>query len=125
MNLKAILSLSVIAILISFIPETKVECLKITCLNPRDTVSQTIGELKTYFLVESLGDTLTGFDIRSSCGCEYPVWNKEMKIFPNHPDTVIIVSLLKGYNGRWQKETTITVNNCTEVFYTGPWFVTE
>lgn len=99
--------------------------MKITCLDPKDTLSQKLGEIKTYFLIESLGDTLADFDIRSSCGCEYPIWKPGMKIFPNHPDTVIIVSSLKGYSGPWLKQTTIAASNCTQVFNTGPWVITE
>jgi hypothetical protein len=105
--------------------KNKKECMTITCLNPRDTLSQKLHEVKTYFLIESLGDTLADFDIRSSCGCEHPVWKKEMKVFPGHPDTVIIVSLLKANRGKWLKSTTISVNNCTQTFYTGPWLITE
>ncbi len=76
-------------------------------------------------MIESPGDTLSGFDIRSSCGCEYPVWNKNMKVFPGHPDTVIIVSSLKEHRGHWLKSTTITTGDCTLTFYTGPWVIKE
>ena len=123
--MKVILTILLITILISFNSRSKYECMKITCLNPKDTISQKVGEVKTYFLVESLGDTLTNFDIRPSCGCEYAIWNKAMKVFPNHPDTIIIVSQLKDYPGQWLKQTTIMSGNCTQLFYTGPWYVTE
>jgi hypothetical protein len=123
--MKLFFSILSLAVLISFISKPKNACLKITCLNPRDTISQKVREVKTYFLLESLGDTLSNFDIRSSCGCEYPVWKKEMKVFPDHPDTLVIVSLIKGHPGHWLKQTTISVNHYTQQLYTGPWFITK
>ncbi len=106
-----------------FAPGTPRDCLKITCLNPADTVSVKIGERRSVFLLESPADTLSGFEIRSSCGCEYPVYNKQMKIFPGHPDTVVVVSLLKGHSGKWHKQTTLVTGHCIQAFYTGPWWV--
>jgi hypothetical protein len=123
--MKTFLFILFLTVLFSFAGKSKNDCMRITCLNPRDTVSQKNGEIKTYFLVESLGDTLSNFDIRSSCGCEHAVWKQEMKIFPDHPDTVLIISSLKGYSGYWLKPSTITAGNCTQVFNTGPWLVTE
>ena len=99
--------------------------MKITCLNPVDTVSENAGEIRSYFLIESLGDTISNIDIQSSCGCEYPVWKKGMKIFPNHPDTVVIVSSIKGHSGHWLKQTTISSDKCIKIFHTGPWIVTK
>lgn len=123
--MKAIILLICITGLFSFFSETKTECMKITCLNPMDTVSGKRKEIKSYFLIESLGDTISNFDIRSSCGCEYPVWKKGMKVFPNHPDTVVIVSLVKGHSGHWLKQTTISAGKCTKFFNTGPWVVSK
>ncbi len=90
-----------------------------------DTVSDKLTEIKSYFLIESSGDTISNFDIRSSCGCEYPVWKKGMKVFAGHSDTVVIVSLVKGHSGHWLKQTTISANNCTKIFYTGPWVIKD
>ena len=123
--MKTFLCLLYLTGLFSFFSETKKECMKITCLNPVDTVSANVGEMRSYFLIESLGDTISNFDIRSSCGCEYPVWKKGMKVFPNHPDTVVIVSLVKGHSGHWLKQTTISADKCIKVFNTGPWVVTK
>jgi hypothetical protein len=123
--MKIIFTILLLPVFISFSNKNYNECMKITCINPSDTLSQKLHEIKTYFLIESKGDTLSEFDIRSSCGCEHPVWKKDMKVFPGHPDTVIIVSLLKGHTGQWLKSTTITVNNCTQSFYTGPWMISE
>lgn len=109
----------------NFFSEAEKECLRITCLNPVHTVSENEGEIRSYFLIESLGDTISNFDIRSTCGCEYPVWKKDMMIFPNHPDTVIIVSKLKDHWGYWLKQTTISAGNCIKIFNTGPWTVTK
>jgi hypothetical protein len=95
--------------------------MKITCLNPMDTVSEKRMEIKSYFLIESLGDTISNFDIRSSCGCEYPVWKKGMKVYPGHPDTVIIVSSVKDHPGHWLKKSSIQSGKCTQIFSTGPW----
>jgi len=123
--MKTLLYILLLTVLFSFAGKGKNECMKITCLNPRDTLSQKNGEIKTYFLIESLGDTLSDFEIRSSCGCEYPVWKKDMKVSPDHPDTVLIVSSLKGHSGYWLKSSTITTNNCRQEFFTGPWVITE
>ena len=123
--MKTFLFIVALAILISFNTKPANNCVKVTCLNQKDTVSETLGEYKSYFLVESLGDTLSNFDIRPSCGCEIAIWKKGMKVYPNHPDTVIIISSLKDHAGRWIKMTTLSANNCTQLFYTGPWIVTK
>lgn len=101
------------------------ECMKITCLNPTHIVSQRFQKIKSIFLFESLGDTISDFNIRPSCGCEYSIWGKGMKIFPNHPDTVIIISLVRDHIGSWLKQTTVSTNKCTQLIQTGPWVITE
>ena len=98
-------------------------CLKITCLNPRDTVSQKDKQIKTYFLIESLGGTIKVKQVLSSCGCEYPTWRKNMIIYPNKPDTIVITSLLTGRHGAWKKQHTILTDKCSMIFYTGYWWV--
>ncbi len=123
--MKILLSILCFITLASCSSNKKDECLKIKCLSPRDSVSKKTSELKTYFLIESAGDTISNFDIRSSCGCEYPVWNKEMKIYPGHPDTVMIVSSIKDHMGHWSKQTTIKAGDCIQVFNTGPWIITD
>ena len=91
---------------------------KITCINPRDTVSEKVKIINTFFLIESLDDTIKNISITSSCGCEIPEWKKDIKIYPNHPDTVIITSQLTGHVGRWKKSSTIYFNNYQQPFYT-------
>lgn len=95
--------------------------MRITCLNPLDTIAKDSIGVKSYFLIESFGDTLSNFDIRSSCGCEYPLWKKDMKVYPGHPDTVVIVSSVKDHSGYWLKQSSIQTGKCTQIFYTGPW----
>ena len=76
------------------------DCLKVTCINPVDTVfaGRTI---KSYFLVESTRDTITILQIKSAHGGEVPSWRKGNRIYPNHPDTVLIhSSIYKGYQGK-------------------------
>ena len=123
--LKALMAITIPFLLTGFVGKTKNDCLKITCLNTRDTVSQKKGQVKTYFLIESLADTLSGFNIRSSCGCEYPVWKKEMRVYPGHADTVVIFSSVKDHLGYWLKQSTISAGSCSAVFTTGPWIVRE
>jgi hypothetical protein len=123
--MKSLFCLVCLTGLCSFFSGSKKECLKITCLNLAHTVSENEGERISYFLIESLGDTISNFDIRSACGCEYPLWKKDMQVFPNHPDTVIIVSSLKGHSGHWFKQTSISAGNCIIIFNTGPWTVTK
>jgi hypothetical protein len=110
--------------LFSFLPGTKNDCIKITCLNPADTI-RGLTERRTFYLLESTDDTISNFDIRSSCGCEYPILKKDCRVYPGHPDTVIIVSSLKGHLGHWKKETTITAATWTKTFFTGPWIIYE
>lgn len=106
-------------------PPSGDSCLKVTCLNPRDTVSEKEKVIKTYFLVESLGDTIRWIDVYSSCGCEYPTFKRDAVIYPNHPDTIMITSSLPGHRGLWQKGHTIRTIKCTTAFNTGIWFVKE
>ncbi|HUR67078.1 MAG TPA: hypothetical protein VMZ03_12080 [Chitinophagaceae bacterium] len=121
--MKTILCLLLIPGFFIYLPVTQKECIRITCLDRRDTVLERLGVVRSSFLIESLSDTLSGFDIRSSCGCEYPLWKKQMRIYPGHPDTIVILSSIKSFSGYWQKQTTITAENCTTIFYTGPWII--
>ncbi len=96
---------------------------RITCLDHRDTVSQKENIIKTRFLIESLSDTLNDLDIRCACGCEYAEWNRSGKIYPGHPDTIYIFSMVKNAVGHWNKSTYIHKGGWSEQISTGPWLI--
>ena len=97
-------------------------CVKITCLNPRDTIFK--GErVETFFQVECLKDSLVIKGIRSSHGAEVPDWRKGYLIYPNHPDTVRITSSISEYSaGPWKKSHYISTTKCDAIFYT-TWYI--
>ncbi|NVN94198.1 MAG: hypothetical protein HXX18_02820 [Bacteroidetes bacterium] len=103
----------------------KCNCFKITCLNPIDIVSSKEKVIKTQFLIESLGDTIKDIRISSSCCCEFSTLKKDMIIYPNHPDTITIISNLKGKKGFWKNTHSILTNKCGMNFYTGSWWIID